>query len=95
LVLAVAAVITFIAVALLFERLVRQASSQPRSPFSSITVVPPEPRLQVAPAEDLRALRAREEEVLRTYGWVNREKGVVRIPIERAMELLVERERTK
>jgi hypothetical protein len=31
-----------------------------------------------------------EEIRLTTYGWVDKEKGVVRIPIDRAMTLLVE-----
>jgi hypothetical protein len=51
----------------------------------------PEPRLQEHPREDLGALRDREEETLRSYGWVDRNAGVVRIPIERAMELTLER----
>ena len=51
----------------------------------------PAPRLQVNPAEALAALRHREEKVLNSYGWVDREKGVVRIPIDRAMGLMVER----
>ena len=36
-------------------------------------------------------MRAREDAVLTTYGWVDRNTGVARIPIERAMDLLVER----
>ena len=53
--------------------------------------LPPEPRLQTAPREDLGALRAREDETLRSYGWVDRNAGVVRIPIDRAMQLTLER----
>lgn len=53
--------------------------------------LPPEPRLQVSPSEDLAAMRAEEEAILTTYGWADRASGVVRIPIERAMELLVQR----
>src|SRR5947207_2842737 len=49
------------------------------------------PRLQISPSEDLKALRAHEEQELMTYGWVNRTAGVVHIPIDRAMELLLER----
>ena len=52
---------------------------------------PPEPRLQPAPREDLRALRAREEAVLQQYGWADRNAGSVRIPIDQAMKLLLER----
>ncbi len=39
-------------------------------------------------AEDLRALRAREDTELNSYGYVDRSKGTVRLPIARAMELL-------
>jgi len=50
----------------------------------------PGPNLQLNPREDLVALRAREQARLTSYGWVNREEGVVHVPIERAMELLLE-----
>lgn len=36
----------------------------------------------------LQALRAREDQELHSYQYLNREKGIVRLPIERAMELL-------
>ncbi|MGE5245946.1 MAG: hypothetical protein ACM3SQ_17115 [Betaproteobacteria bacterium] len=52
--------------------------------------LPPEPRLQTNPREDLRELRAREDALLATYGWVDRNDGVVRIPIDRAMKLVLE-----
>jgi hypothetical protein len=35
----------------------------------------------------LEALRKKEAEILESYGWVDRPKGIVRIPLERAMEL--------
>ena len=53
--------------------------------------VPPEPRLQTNPREDLGNLRTREEQALTSYGWVDKNAGVVRIPIDRAMQLVVER----
>jgi len=53
--------------------------------------VPPEPRLQTNPRQDLADLRAREDELLGSYGWVDRNAGVVRIPIEAAMKLTLER----
>ncbi|MEW6299070.1 MAG: hypothetical protein AB1671_15245 [Thermodesulfobacteriota bacterium] len=52
---------------------------------------PPGPHLQVAPHADLLKLRAAEDAVLNSYGWVNRDAGTVRIPIDRAIELLAER----
>ena len=36
------------------------------------------------------ALRAEEAEVLTTYGWVDQEKGTVRIPVDRAADLVLE-----
>jgi hypothetical protein len=38
----------------------------------------------------LQELRAAEQKELQTYGWINRTDGVVRIPIDRAMQLLAE-----
>jgi hypothetical protein len=55
------------------------ASGQPFFPF---------PREQPNPVEDLNALRAREQAELTRYGWINRTSGIVRIPIERAIDLL-------
>ena len=53
--------------------------------------LPPEPRLQTNPREDLSDLRAKEDEILGSYGWVDKNAGVVRIPIEVAMKLALER----
>lgn len=39
--------------------------------------------------EMLRKARADDRETLSTYGWVDRQKGVVRIPIEEAMQKFV------
>jgi hypothetical protein len=51
----------------------------------------PEPRLIVTPAADLEKFRAREDEELKSYTWIDRKSGIVRIPIDRAMELIVQR----
>jgi hypothetical protein len=52
---------------------------------------PPEPRLQTNPRQDLADLRAKEDEMLTSYGWVDRNAGVVRVPIEQAIKLTLER----
>jgi hypothetical protein len=52
---------------------------------------PPEPRLEPDPLLPRRRMETEERAALTTYGWVDRKSGVVRMPIERAMELLVER----
>ena len=53
--------------------------------------LPPEPRLQVHPVRDLHELRAAESAILDHYGWVDQKAGVVRIPIDRAIDLLAAR----
>jgi len=53
--------------------------------------LPPEPRLQSSPREDLRELRAAEDDVLGSYGWVDKNAGVVRIPIDEAIRLTLQR----
>ncbi len=58
--------------------------------------LPPEPRLQGAPGhevhpiQELKDLRAAEDALLNSYGWVDRNAGTVRIPIEKAMEKLLQ-----
>ena len=53
--------------------------------------LPPEPRLQTTPEPDLKQIRAVEDQILGSYAWVDRARGVVRIPIDRAMDLLAAR----
>jgi hypothetical protein len=52
---------------------------------------PPEPRLQTDPRQDLADLRAKEDDALGSYGWVDKNAGIVRIPIETAVKLTLER----
>ena len=52
---------------------------------------PPAPRLQTQPREELKAMRAAEDQRLTGYGWVNPSAGVVFIPIAQAMRQTVER----
>ena len=50
-----------------------------------------QPQLLVNEPGNLAAFRAREQEALTTYGWVDQNAGVVRIPVERAKDLLLQR----
>jgi hypothetical protein len=52
---------------------------------------PPAPRLQTQPFKDIYLMRKAEAERLESYGWVDQPAGVTRIPIDRAMELVIER----
>jgi len=49
--------------------------------------IPPEPRIEEHPAIALQELHAQEDKTLSTYGWTDKKTGVVRIPIDRAIEL--------
>ena len=51
----------------------------------------PSPQLEVNERTELNDERLREEETLSTYGWVDQNAGIVRIPIDRAMDLLAQR----
>lgn len=52
---------------------------------------PPAPNLQKQPFKDVYMLRLGETEKLTSYGWVDKEGGVTRVPIDRAMEVMLER----
>jgi hypothetical protein len=51
----------------------------------------PEPQLQKTPIVDLKTIRAEEDKLLNGYAWVDAPKGVVRIPLDRAIEVLAKR----
>ena len=53
--------------------------------------LPPAPRLQQFPANDIYQFRRDEQALLDSYGWQNRDAGTVRIPVAEAMRLVVER----
>jgi hypothetical protein len=52
---------------------------------------PPTPNLQKQPFKDIYMLRQGESEKLTSYGWVDKEGGVTHIPIDRAMEIMLQR----
>ena len=52
---------------------------------------PPEPRLQASPQADMRMMREKEDTILNHYGWVDPNHGVVRIPVDRALDLVAQR----
>jgi hypothetical protein len=51
----------------------------------------PEPTLQKTPQGDLRRFEREQRAALSGYGWVDRPKGLVRIPIEEAMRIIAAR----
>jgi hypothetical protein len=73
----------------LFKRQYRSVSAP-----SGITTpgrLPPAPRLQTNPTADLQHLLEAENAKLNSYGWIDKSAEVIRIPIDRAMDLLAQR----
>ena len=66
----------------------------PPSPLAPGVRAPPEPRLQGAPgsvgspAEDIRRFRQQEDQMLNSYGWIDPQNGIIRIPIEQAKKMI-------
>lgn len=67
----------------------------PRSALAPEQTIPPEPRLQLNPHEDLLQMRREHLGVLNSAGWVDQKAGIARIPIDDAMKLFLEEQRGK
>ena len=63
----------------------------PMSLLDAQRPLPPPPRLQTYPFQDIKELRQTEAPLLESYDWIDRNAGIVRIPIERAMDVLAQR----
>jgi len=76
---------------------VRQLGNLPSNPelqnkMAEITQTFPTPRVQSDDGnQDVADLHTREDLLLSNYTWVDESKGTIRIPIERAMELIAQR----
>ena len=68
----------------------KESSEQAASKFAVPGQLPPEPRLQVRPWEELQVLRAHEDDVLGHYGWQDQKNGIVHIPIDKAMDMVAQ-----
>lgn len=100
--LTIAAVIIHVGIWLLFRFFERYAEKRDVAPSALAARRPveaprnpeklfPEPRLERFPFATRESLRREEDARLSGYGWVDRGTGVVRIPIDRAMDLIVQR----
>ncbi len=92
---ALAAVVVLVLVALgPFTRWMTAPEPGDKAPAplaTELSRVPPEPRLQPVPTAQLQDLRAYEKQRLSSYGWVDKNKGLAHIPIDRAIALMAER----
>ncbi len=85
--LAVATAIVFVLVVGIFRYFYASYSTEEATRLSQ-PVVPPEPRIEVAPYEQLQQLRIKEDHILNSYAYVDKATGVVRVPIDRAIDML-------
>jgi hypothetical protein len=69
----------------------RYARRQSPRPPIAVTRETTEPRLQVNAPAELRAIHEAEEKTLASYGWIDPAAGTVRIPIDRAIEILAQK----
>lgn len=60
-----------------------------RHPMAEERGRPTEPLLQAHPPAELAEVRAWEDRTLATYGWIDPVAGVVRVPVARAVELVL------
>jgi hypothetical protein len=86
-------VVCVVSIGLLFGLLKFFQSREETSVANTVepTKIFPQPQLQKTPIPDLKAIRAEEDKLLNGYAWVDQPKGVVRIPVDRAIEVLAQR----
>jgi hypothetical protein len=89
--LAIVIVFTFYAMKWTFNWLSAETPRGPAAaPFESAAQVPPAPLLQAHPHQDLWSYCEGQLKTLNSYGWIDKQNGIVHIPIERAMDLLLQ-----
>ena len=71
--------------------LVQQTTADTRRVLPGDITKFPQPRLEGDERREINDFREQEEQTLNSYGWVDQKAGVVRIPIERAMQLMAQR----
>ena len=67
-----------------------QARDLPGHPLAPEHELPSGPQLQPDPPGAMRAFAAEQQRALQTPAWLDRDAGVVRLPVERALELVLD-----
>lgn len=95
-VVAAAVVAAVIALGLLTQAILAAAEGRlrPSHTFSEAALGPPRARADLFARPDARPSGvARDRALLDGYGWVDRDRGIVRIPIERAIDVVAGEEK--
>lgn len=91
----IAAILAVTAIALIWLFKHYEKTENPGSavaaPFTGVEPLPPPPRIQSNPGADMQSYFQSQQNLLNSYGWIDRQNGIVRLPIDRAMELILER----
>src|SRR5262245_42708304 len=76
-----------------FERQERAANAEAQKYPLAVGAMkePPAPNLQKQPFKDVYMLRLNETERLTSYAWVDKDGGVTRIPIDQAMNVMLQK----
>lgn len=91
-ILAVTVIATEIIVVGFFKYFEKTSPVVARAPLAAPAgTMPPPPNLLINEPANLADFRAHEDALLDSYGWQDKNAGTVRLPIERAMELALER----
>lgn len=81
----------FVIVTPLVMPLIFPQSMRHRTPSAPPALSARAPPLEVTPRESLEQFNRSEAALVGGYGWIDRNRGTVRIPVRRAMDLLVQR----
>jgi hypothetical protein len=71
--------------------MVHATNEDPRFPTKADALSFPEPRLEQNERGQLLSVVEQQDKILDSYDWVDQNNGIVRIPIDKAMELLAQR----
>jgi hypothetical protein len=81
----------FVVITPLLMPFVFPQSMQHRTPSAPPALNTDAPQLEIKSRDDLQRFQRSEAQLAQSYGWTDRNKGTVRIPISRAMQLLAQR----
>lgn len=84
-----AGIATFVVITPLVLPLLFPQSTRHITPASRPATRSNAPPLEVTPRATLLATRQREAQIERGYGWADRSRGQVRIPMDRAVDILL------
>jgi hypothetical protein len=91
-VLAIVLAVTLISMRFMFDVLGKLTPlGETASPFDNGRHIPAGPLVQAKPHQDLTSYCTGQSQAVSSYSWVNKDGGIVQIPVDRAMDLTMQR----